>query len=233
MTSEERTAYYQAALIGLSFAESRRATERRFGPDADARWANFQGQLTTADRIDLLLRDADVEWPGAFGARTVFELPATREDDPFGPAWHSLDPVAADAMWRSLAPDTHSASTALEAVFRAWGLPAQGSDVKLPELSASDRLLIVGPSAAAAVIAAFIDNLALDLERQTVFVATSPAHRHIAALGSLLVNINKPMCIVSAGDTASDIAKGSGYRLVESADAHPDDAALARRLLES
>ncbi len=70
----ERVAYYQAALRCLQFVEKRKPTGRRFGSEADARWASFKGELTTSDRIDLLLRDADTEWLGAIGARTVFGL---------------------------------------------------------------------------------------------------------------------------------------------------------------
>ena len=45
-------AYYSAALAGLRFLEQRQPTGRRFGPDADARWTNFRGDLATADRGD-------------------------------------------------------------------------------------------------------------------------------------------------------------------------------------
>ncbi len=60
-----RAAYCRAALESLLFVEALRPTRRRAGADADATWASFRGDLTTADRIDLLLRDADAEWPGA------------------------------------------------------------------------------------------------------------------------------------------------------------------------
>jgi hypothetical protein len=38
---------------------ARRPTGRRFGTEADARWNGFHGSLTIADRLDLLVRDAD------------------------------------------------------------------------------------------------------------------------------------------------------------------------------
>lgn len=73
-------AYYRGALTGLRHVEARQPTGRRFGAEADARWASFRGDLTTADRIDLLIRDADAQWPGAFGARSVFARRAVAED---------------------------------------------------------------------------------------------------------------------------------------------------------
>ncbi len=36
--------------------------------------------LTTADRLDILLRDADAHWPASFGARNVFEVASLRWD---------------------------------------------------------------------------------------------------------------------------------------------------------
>lgn len=56
-SSTDRSAYYRAALRCLQFVEQRKPTGRRFGPDADARWSQFEGELTTADRIDLMVRD--------------------------------------------------------------------------------------------------------------------------------------------------------------------------------
>ncbi len=48
----DRSPYYTAALRCLQFVEGRKPTGRRFGPDADARWSQFEGELTTADRRD-------------------------------------------------------------------------------------------------------------------------------------------------------------------------------------
>ena len=96
-------AYYRGALWGLKFVEARRPTGRRFGPDADALWQGFAGDLSPADRLDLLIRDANAEWPGAFGARSVFDRRAVAEDDPFGVGWESLDGARAAELWQQLA----------------------------------------------------------------------------------------------------------------------------------
>ncbi len=97
--------YYRAAIRALRFVENRRPTGRRFGTEADARWAALRGDLATADRVDLLVRDANAEWPGAFGARAVFHLTDVAEDDPFGAHWLPLDPVDGEDLWRSCAAD--------------------------------------------------------------------------------------------------------------------------------
>ncbi len=88
--------FYDASLLGLRLLDARLPAPRRFGPDADARWANFRGHLTARDRIELLLRDGDAEHAGAFSARQVFEIYAVAEDEPFGGEWSGLDDSAAE-----------------------------------------------------------------------------------------------------------------------------------------
>ena len=73
--------YLEGALKLLQFVETRRPTGRRFGPDADARWSSFRGDLETVDRIELMIRDADAEWPGGFGARNVYALQGVAESN--------------------------------------------------------------------------------------------------------------------------------------------------------
>jgi hypothetical protein len=92
---EGQRSFYAAALAALRFVEARRPTKRRFGPDADATWAEFRGDLGSSARIDLLLRDADAQWPGSFGARLPYGLGALAADEPFGAAWVPLDDVDA------------------------------------------------------------------------------------------------------------------------------------------
>src|SRR5690242_12221615 len=54
----ENTSFYEAASLGLRALDARATRSRRFGPDADATWRAFRGELTDGDRLDLLLRDA-------------------------------------------------------------------------------------------------------------------------------------------------------------------------------
>src|SRR5688572_4289801 len=102
---DARHAFYEASLRALRYVEARSPSKRRFGADADAMWKSFRGHLSAADRIDILLRDADIEYGGAFGARVAFGLRGVAEDDAFGAEWVSLERADADALFRSVCGD--------------------------------------------------------------------------------------------------------------------------------
>lgn len=172
MESGRLQAYYEAALSALAYVEARQPTGRRFGAEADALWASFRGDLTAADRIDLLLRDADAQWPSAFGARTVFDRRTVAEDEPFGAEWEPLDAVAAEELWRArlATPPPGSIRAALEAVAAAWALPLSRFDAGA--IGAAEKLVIAGPSALVGSIAAFEQGVDLDWVDQVIVVAT-------------------------------------------------------------
>jgi hypothetical protein len=217
-------AYYAAALAGLRFVEARRPTGRRFGAEADARWKNFAGDLATSDRLDLLLRDADAEWPAAFGARTVFAEPAVAEDDAFGPGWSPLDPVDAEDVWRAgLATEPRDLDGLLAAWSAAWGLPL--APTPAPVLTTVDRLVVAGPSAIAASMRAFLGRSDLAWSEQVTVVATPPAHRQLAALAAAALNAARPTRLL-AHDRAALVAGGLVGRVLVSTDAAPDDASI-------
>jgi len=221
----DQAAYYAAALHALRFVEARSPTNRRFGAEADARWGAFRGNLTTADRIDLLLRDADAEWPAAFGARNVFALRAAAEDEAFGAEWSPLDPVDAEELWRRILADPAPAD-----VQEALATAAADRGLRLAPLSvgaigAAEKLIVAGPSALAATAIAFASGSDLDWADQVVCVATPSSHRQLAALAAALLNTSKPTLLA----TPSRAAKiSSGRRLVVSGDATTEDAAWAR-----
>lgn len=222
-------AYYRGALWGLKFVEGRRPTGRRFGADADALWQGFAGDLSPADRLDLLIRDANAEWPGAFGARSVFDRRAVAEDDPFGVGWESLDGARAAELWQQLAgqPAPADAKALLVAVAAAWDVTL--ADFDAGAVAPAERLVVVGPSAIVAVAARFAGSRELDWADQVVCVATPPEHRQLAALAAAAVNATKPCALVAAD--AEGLAKAIGQRrVVVSPDAHPGDrAAVAGR----
>jgi hypothetical protein len=225
--SVESTAYYRAALVTLAVGEARKPTQRRFGPDADALWKGVAGDLTAADRIDLLLRDANAQWPDAFAPRKVFSLAGVAEDEAFGPDWAPLDPVDAEDLWRSITKSAPASDAvgALGQIAAAWNLEIAPTDP--PSVLASDHLVVAGPSAVAALAKRFADAKDLDWAAQVVCVATSPAHRQIAASAVALLNLTKSARVVGAAD-AVDVKPGA-KRFV-SGDAEEADAARAKDL---
>lgn len=222
--------YVEGALRLLQFVESRRPTGRRFGPDAEARWASFKGDLETIDRIELMIRDADAEWPGAFGARSVYGLRGIPEDEPFGARWVGLDPVDGEALWRRVRADAgpRSPRDALAAIARAWEVELHGHDVGA--IAANDRLVVAGPSAIAATIEAFADaGAALDWADQVICVATPPVARQLAAAAGAIVNATRPTALVATAEEAPVLATAA--RLVASADATGADRATAAAIV--
>lgn len=226
MSSAPEKSYYGGVLSALRFMEHRQPTGRRFGADADARWASFRGDLTTADRIDLLVRDANAQWPEAFGARTVFARRAVAEDEPFGPGFEPLDPVEAEDLWRVqlAAPPAVDARAALRAVAQAWDLRLADHDVG--SVGAAEKLIVVGPSAIVSAVVAFQQGHDLDWADQVIIIATPPAHRQLAGVGGALLNTLKPTTIWSATEGTAQ----RGRRLVASADADAADVAHAKHL---
>lgn len=168
-----RRLYYTAALTGLRFVD-RRGGQRHFGADADGRWQQLAGDLHLADRIDLLLRDADAQWPGAFGARSVFDLPEVAEDDAFGADWLPLEDQDAADLWHEIT--TQAPADDLPALIRrffaAWDTPF--TPVALPDLTPTSRWLILTPDAVASALLAFAAGNGLAWSDQVVVVAHGP-----------------------------------------------------------
>lgn len=226
LSAPEQQAYYRAALACLRFIENRRPTKRRFGPEADARWKAFRGHLNTPDRIDLLLRDANAEWPGAFGARNVFGLSQAAEDEAFGAEWASLDGVAGDELWREVMGSAAAASPAeaLQAIAREWGLKLVS--FSLDNVEPTDRIVATGPSAIAALAQAFGGRTELDWAEQVTCVATSAAHRQLALGAIAIVDVHKPARVISGSET---LLRTPGAKFVRSDDVAPEDAAALDR----
>lgn len=226
-SASEVSSYYTSALAALRFLEHERPTGRRFGADADARWSSFRGDLKTADRIDLLIRDADAQWPGAFGARTVFHKRAVAEDEPFGPDWEPLDGVDAESVWRdALAADPPTdALDVLRAAAKAWGIAL--APYEAPPIAANDKLVVTGPSAIAAVMQAFSGRADLDWAAQVTVIASPPGARQLASLAGALLGVTNPTVVLAATTEAKPTA---GRRLIAAEDATLQDTERATEL---
>jgi hypothetical protein len=223
---EGQRSYYTAALTALRYAEERKPTLRRFGKDADAAWRSFKGALTTADRIDLLLRDADVQWHQAFGARSVYALRAIAEDESFGAEWVALPSRTAQRVWREVASAPAPADFR-EAVMRcagAWKLEL--NLVAAGKVSASTRLLLVGPSAVASAGEHFARATGLSWSAQVQCIASPPGHRQVALLAGALLNADGAIRVVTA-EQASTLVQPD--RVLMSPDATAADQSAAQQ----
>ena len=217
----------------LRHVEARQTTSRRFGKEADALWSQFRGELTIADRMDLLLRDADAQWPGAFGVRSVFDLAGVAEDEPFGAEWAGLDGVRADEVWRAAGEvDCVKPLDALRAIASSWSFTLM--DCSVPVVGAAEQVVVAGPSAVAALVGQFLGQEALAWAEQVTVIATSPGHRQLALAGGAILGTTQPVRVLShespALARAREQLKGKSVRVVVSPDADAGDAERAQAL---
>jgi hypothetical protein len=231
--SSESLAYYRSGLALLKHVEARQPTNRRFGAEADALWSQVKGELTELDRIEILLRDADAQWPGAFGASNVFHLRGVAEDEPFGAEWRSISGVEAADLWRSREQlDAQGVEQILCTIAASWGISL--ARIELEPITPTTQLVVAGPSAIAALIRAFAGIAHLDWAEQVTVVATSPAERQLAAAAGAILGSTKRSIIVTnePSDVHAVAARLKGQKLVVvcSPDAAPQDAAAAKRL---
>ncbi len=237
-TEAQRGAYYRGALTLLRFVEQRTPSARRFGPEADALWRSFAGDLDTGDRIELLLRDADRQWPAAFGARAVFALRAAYEADAFGADWARLPRGEAEALWkqtsRARGPVAADSAAALERLLAVWELAPAAFE--LPKIGPSSRLVVCGAGAVVASLRRFLADADLSWSDQVVIVADAPAVRQISAAAPALADRSDASLLLSGAEPSPEaqqraLAKlGATPELLASPDASPAERELATRL---
>lgn len=221
-----RSAYYGAALGLLRFVEQRSPTARRFGPEADALWRSFAGDLDTGDRIELLLRDADRQWSGAFAARAVFALRSAHEQDAFGSTWARLSSGEAEALWTSTLAQPPT-TDALNSILSCWKLEPKPFDV--PKLGPSSRIVIAGLAALVACLRQFLANPDLSWPNQVAVVAEAPGPRQLAAAAPALLDHAQATVLIHPEQlTPAHIAVvherlGTGLQAIVSPDATPSE----------
>lgn len=233
MTPVHLRAYYDAALTGLRYLEHRSPSGRRFGEDADLRWSAYRGHLQDIDRLDLLIRDADAQWPGSMGARRVFARHGVAEDDAFGAGWDPLDPVAGADLWREAraTPPAENLGAALTRIAAAWKLALDPFAHEPPSPSA--RLVLAGPSAIVALAESFEGRDDLDWADQVVVVAARPAARQLAAFCGAALNVTKRAPALLAPDEPAPELSLRGYSALVSPDASPDATRWVAALTET
>jgi hypothetical protein len=226
VSSQQRDAFYAAAVAGLRALDARERTPRRFGADADTRWAAFKGNLNDADRVDLLLRDAAVTWGPAFSPAEVFALFGLAPDEPFGPDWQPLSTAAARRAFAE--PPAPTSPAALAAL-----LGLSPSPVPVPSLTPSTRLAVAGGAALVAVADAFARTPGLSWSDQVLVVATTPAHRQLAGLLAIAVGAAARTRLVRPSGDLRATLKEAGFAQLDlavvSPDAEPACADFARR----
>lgn len=229
LTSQERSAFYGAAVLGLRALDARESTPRRFGADAEARWTHFAGALGAGDRIDILLRDAAGTWGAAFSPAECFGFFGLAADEPFGPDWSGID----DHSARRLLAEPERPAT-LEHIALALGLDVKAARVPVPPVTTSTRLVVAGGAAILSVAKAFAENRALSWTDQVVVVADQPAWRQLAGLAAVLLGARGRTVLVRPIDGADAGLRAAGFAHLDAAvvspDAEPAAAALARKV---
>jgi hypothetical protein len=235
----ERQNFYRAGVLGLRALQDRGLGTQRFTVDAEARWKAFRGELTDADRLDLLLRDGAVLHPVAFSAAVVFGLPDLAVDEPFGPDWSSLPPSEAGAALRDVSKDAPFAADArpslvLAAVAKLWALTLQGADVSL--VGAASRVVVAGAGAVAALADHMAGRKDMDFGDQLLLVSDRPAERQLFGLASALCGSRTRPRTVGTDQSLESIKATKFDRatlVVTSPDAAPAALEAAKRIGEA
>jgi hypothetical protein len=180
--------FYRAAHLGLRVLDGRGA-RRRFGREADARWVQFRGDLTDADRFDLLLRDAAGAAPLAFAPREVFDLEGLSHEDPFGVTWAGPPRGLAGNLLRAELDAPDDPVAAFDAAAALWEVPLLPlAPDALPRILPSTRLAVGGVSALRSLVAHFAAHRGgLDLADQVTLVADRPVERQLFGLATVFL----------------------------------------------
>lgn len=221
-TEEEVRSFHLAAHLGLRALDARGA-RRRFGDEADARWKQFRGQLTEADRLDLLLRDAATVAPLAFAPRDVFALPGISTEDPFGPDWPGPPRGLAGELLRARDEAAADPVAAFDRALALWQRAAAPIDPGTgPRVAPSTRLLVGGASLLRHLVGVFAAGRdALDLADQVILVADRPHERQLFGLAAVLLGTTSPPRCV-APDASPERWKALGVTRLDATLVSPD-----------
>jgi len=223
-TTQERTAFYSAALLGLRALDARETSPRRLGVDAGARWSQFAGALGSSDRLDILLRDASITWGAAFSPSEAFTFFGLAEDEPFGPDWPGIDEGTASRLLGN-----EGAQVTIEEVARILGVSS--SAMQIPRLTPATKVVVAGGGAMAAMARAFADRKDLSWSDQVLAIADRAGLRQFVSLVAVLQGARARTPLIRSG---TNDARSIGFKHLDLAvisdDAEAPCAELARSL---
>jgi hypothetical protein len=198
--------FYRAAAHGLAALDNAPGGRRRFGPDADATWKAFRGELRDEDRLELLVRDAAAVSPSAFAPRVVFALDGLAGDEPFGPEWTGAPAQLAMTLLReSAAAKQVGVVETLRAVAAAWHLEPQPiAESEFASIGPASRMLVAGAGAILGLAQHASSRGGMDLADQALLVTDHPGHRQLFGMAAALLGSTKPAASIKpdAGDGA-------------------------------
>ena len=225
VTVQQKRVYYESCLVGLRALELRDGRSRRFGADADTRWAGFRGHLGTAARLDLLVRDAAVTWGAAFSPAAIFQLPGLAADEPFGPDWHGLPEHIVEQVWKAETGDSLDAAAGI--------LGIEGGAIDVGPVPANRRIVVAGGRALRAVADVFAADESISWPEQVLVVAVRPNVRHFAGLVAPLIGASGPTALIVPSDDPTKAVRDAGFAgatPLSSPDADPEARAFVDAL---
>lgn len=210
--------FYQVGALGLRAFEVRDAGRRRFGPDANARWQLFRGELGDGDRLDLLLRDAAVTYPAAFAPRTVFAIDGLAEDAPFGPDWPGPEPATvANLLGDRDIGDIGDIGDIRRLLRNAASMldlePRLVPEADLAAIGPATRILAAGPGAVVSLAVLFSGRSGMDLADQVTLLTDQPGERQLFGLANVLLETTNPVRILRCDASAEELRTAAGRRI--------------------
>jgi hypothetical protein len=235
IATRDKQSYYRAGLLGLRGLQDRGLSATRFSPDAEARWKAFRGDLTDADRVDLLLRDGAAVHPLAFSAAAIFALPDLATDEPFGRSWASLSASEAGALLRETVNGASTTSASISSVLaefaKVWSLEWRGTVVA--QVSAASRIVAAGAGAIVALADHMAGRTEMDFTDQVLLVSDRPGERQLLGLAAALLGSRTRPRWLAPDASAEDAVKAKFERctaVIVSPDADPKARAGAERM---
>ena len=203
ISSTSAETFYKVALTGLRFLDQKHGRDERFGADADVRWKNFCGHLGAADRLDLLIRDAAVNWSFAFSPSKVFELAGLANDEPFGPDWPSVDDRTAARLWAVAQNTPVAPREMIQNSATILGAKSCAVHGKPGVLQATTKVAVGGLFAISQLAVEFLGRSDIRWADQVIVVADRPEERQFAGIVAVILQSSSPLQVVMPSSSSN------------------------------